>query len=287
MADAIYEDVYTPLGYVKGSKGDKGDTGDTGVRGAAATISVGSVSTTQYGNPAVVTNSGTANDAVLDFVIPQGQPGEEVTDLSGLTLGTMTTQAAEYPVPQVGDNGATLFGKIAKHFTDLRALINTKLNIANVVNNKTTNQSGYALDARQANPDVSGTLAADVKALNDNLEATESLTFTSKWKGLSVIVEHTLMSKRIRIVGATTEDIGNASSLVTYKIGTLSSPYKAVYPMDKQFLAGTINGTPYGFRLYLTVDASEGYSANSIYLISTQNVVIPTGTIIKIDEAYI
>lgn len=169
MADAIYEDVYTPLGYVKGSKGDKGDTGDTGARGAAATISVGSVSTTQYGNPAVVTNSGTANDAVLDFVIPQGQPGEEVTDLSGLTLGTMTTQTAEYPVPQVGDNGATLFGKIAKHFTDLRALINTKLNIANVVNNKTTNQSGYALDARQANPDVSGTLAADVKALNDNL----------------------------------------------------------------------------------------------------------------------
>lgn len=145
------------IGNVKGPQGTKGDTGATGAPGTAATVNVGTVSTTAYGNPAQVTNSGTESAAVLDFVIPQGQPGEEVTDMSGLTLGTMTTQTAQFPTPQIGDNGATLWGKVVKYFSDLRTLIGTKLNTANVVNNFTTTESGYALDARAG------------KTLNDNL----------------------------------------------------------------------------------------------------------------------
>lgn len=146
--------VRTLIGNIKGPAGATGATGATGAAGAngtdgaAATISVGTVSTTAYGNPAEVTNSGTSSAAVFDFVIPQGQPGEEVTDMSGLTLGTMTTQTAQYPTPQIGDNGATLWGKAVKYFSDLRTAIGTKLNTANVVNNFTTTQSGYALDAR-------------------------------------------------------------------------------------------------------------------------------------------
>lgn len=149
--------VQTLIGNVKGPQGDTGATGATGAAGAAATIEVGTVSTTAYGNPAQVTNSGTSSAAVFDFVIPQGQPGEEVTDMSGLILGTMTTQTAEFPTPAVNDTGATLWGKVVKYFSDLRTLIGTKLNTANVVNNLTTTESGYALDARQG------------KALNDNL----------------------------------------------------------------------------------------------------------------------
>lgn len=151
------------IGNVRGPQGIQGGTGATGAPGAngadgaAATVSVGAVSTTEYGNPAQVTNSGTPSAAVLDFVIPQGQPGEEVTDMSGLTLGTMTTQTAQFPTPQIGDNGATLWGKVVKYFSDLRTLIGTKLNTANVVNNFTTTESGYALDARAG------------KTLNDNL----------------------------------------------------------------------------------------------------------------------
>lgn len=146
--------IRTLIGNVKGPAGATGATGATGAAGAngadgaAATVSVGTVSTTAYGNPASVINSGTTSAAVLDFVIPQGQPGEEVTDMSGLTLGTMTTQTAQYPTPQIGDNGATLWGKVVKYFSDLRTLIGTKLNTSNVVNNFTTTESGYALDAR-------------------------------------------------------------------------------------------------------------------------------------------
>ena len=139
----------TLIGNIKGPKGDKGDTGDTGARGAGATVTIGSVTTTAYGGNANVTNSGTETDAVLDFVIPQGAPGETVTDMENLTLSSMTTPSVQFPTPSIGDNGKTLFGKITKWFSDMTALVGTKLNAANVVNNLTTTASGYALDARQ------------------------------------------------------------------------------------------------------------------------------------------
>lgn len=159
----------TLIGNIKGPKGDKGDTGDTGARGAAGTISVGSVTTTAYGGNASVTNSGTSTDAVFDFVIPQGKPGEQVTQLDNLAMNSITVPSTEFPVPAVGDNGSTLFGKITKWFSDMTTLVATKLNAANVVNNLTTTSSGYALDARQG------------KALNDKFGTTnmfEKLTVT-------------------------------------------------------------------------------------------------------------
>jgi Collagen triple helix repeat (20 copies) len=52
-----------------------GVVGATGPSGAAATVSVGTVTTGAAGSQAVVTNSGTTNAAVLNFTIPQGAPG--------------------------------------------------------------------------------------------------------------------------------------------------------------------------------------------------------------------
>lgn len=139
----------TLIGNIKGPKGDKGDTGDTGARGAGATVTIGSVTTTAYGGNANVTNSGTATDAVFDFVLPQGAPGETVTDMENLTLSSMTEPSVQFPMPSIGDTGKVVFGKITKWFSDMAALVATKLNAANVVNNLTTTASGYALDARQ------------------------------------------------------------------------------------------------------------------------------------------
>lgn len=149
--------VQTLIGNVKGPQGDTGATGPQGAQGEAATINVGTVSTTAYGNPAQVVNVGTESDAVLNFVIPQGKPGERTTTMGSLTLDTITTQTAVYPVPAVGDTGATVFGKIVKWFSDALTAITGKLDKANVVNNLTTTAGGYALDARQG------------KALNDKL----------------------------------------------------------------------------------------------------------------------
>lgn len=137
------------LGNVKGPQGDTGPQGNQGEKGDAATIRVGSVTTTQYGQTARVTNSGTEHDAVFDFVIPQGRPGEQVTRMDNLTLDALTEPSTQFPVPAVGDNGSTLFGKISKWFSDMAALVATKFPTSNVVNNLTTTSSGYALDARQ------------------------------------------------------------------------------------------------------------------------------------------
>jgi hypothetical protein len=52
-----------------------GAAGATGPSGAAASVSVGTVTTAPAGSQASVTNSGTASAAVLNFTIPQGAPG--------------------------------------------------------------------------------------------------------------------------------------------------------------------------------------------------------------------
>ena len=137
------------IGNIKGPQGDTGPQGNQGEKGDAATIRVGSVTTTQYGQTARVTNSGTEHDAVFDFVIPQGRPGEQTTRIDNLLLDALTEPSASFPVPAVGDNGSTLFGKISKWFSDMTALVATKFPTSNVVNNLTTTASGYALDARQ------------------------------------------------------------------------------------------------------------------------------------------
>lgn len=150
------------IGNVKGPQGDTGATGAQGEQGDAATIAVGSVTTTAYGNNARVTNSGTEHEAVFDFVIPQGRPGEQTTKIDNLTIDAITEPSTQFPVPAVGDNGSTLFGKVSKWFSDMAALVATKLNASNVVNNLTTTASGYALDARQ------GKVLSDAKADKSN-----------------------------------------------------------------------------------------------------------------------
>ncbi len=65
----------------EGPQGPVGPTGATGPAGAdgddgqAATITVGTVTTGSPGSSVIVTNSGTAVDAVLNFTIPKGDTG--------------------------------------------------------------------------------------------------------------------------------------------------------------------------------------------------------------------
>lgn len=162
-------DVYTRIGYIKGATGATGAQGAKGDTGDAATIQVGSVTTVPYGQTANVVNSGTERAAVFDFTIPQGRPGQQVTEMDNLTLNSITTSAAEFPVPAVGETGKVLWGKVVKWFSDMAALVATKLNASNVVNNLTTTASGYALDARQGKAlhDENYYSSGDTIVLND------------------------------------------------------------------------------------------------------------------------
>ena len=58
--------------WMQGPPGPQGPKGDPG---AAATVTVGTVTTGEPGTDAIVTNSGTESAAVLNFTIPRGETG--------------------------------------------------------------------------------------------------------------------------------------------------------------------------------------------------------------------
>lgn len=230
-------DVYTRIGYIKGATGAQGAQGAKGDTGDAATIEVGTVTTVPYGQTANVVNSGTSGAAVFDFTIPQGRPGEQTTDMQNLTLGSITTSSASFPVPAVGETGKVLWGKVVKWFGDMSALVATKLNISSVVNNLTTTASGYALDARQG------------KVLNDAISyhVNDTISF-----GYFPAVAHTNAA-------------GNALNIglpLTKPIGTDASPQNSIVTVTRCVLYSTNGQT-------ITVtpsSASAGSSRTSIAL---------------------
>lgn len=210
------------IGNVRGLQGERGAQGDTGAQGAAATIEVGSVTTVPYGQAARVTNSGTTGAAVFDFVIPQGRPGEETTKIDALTIDALTEPSTAFPVPAVGDNGSTLFGKIAKWFSDMTALVATKLNAASVVNNQTTTNSGYALDARQANPNVSGSVASQIPRMTNGVPyiiegRTVTIEFTD---GTGTITFQHSFTNVLSVVATTVGVAVNTAAFVKVKATT-------------------------------------------------------------------
>lgn len=80
----------------------RGTQGDEGPPGTAASVTVGTV----VEGVAGVTNSGTANAAVLDFSIPKGEPGAAAT----VGVGAVTTGAAgsQAVVTNVGTSAAAV-----------------------------------------------------------------------------------------------------------------------------------------------------------------------------------
>lgn len=170
------------LGNVRGPIGPEGQTGATGETGQAATIEIGSVSTTAYGNPAQVVNSGTEEAAILDFTIPQGKPGEQTTRMGALTLDTITAQTATFPVPAVGETGSTVFGKIIKFFTDTVSALASKLNVSDVINNLTSTATDKPLSANMGRQ-LNSKLTLEVISVNSSVwkvEVNTNYTFFIK-----------------------------------------------------------------------------------------------------------
>lgn len=62
-------------GIPAGPTGAKGDPGNDGADGVAATVTIGSTTTSAPGSNAAVTNGGDAQNAVLEFTIPRGSTG--------------------------------------------------------------------------------------------------------------------------------------------------------------------------------------------------------------------
>ena len=93
---------------------------------------------------------------------------------------TDALQEPEFTVAAKRENIASkekmpkILGKIAKFFADLKTVaFSGKYNDLDgkpaIVNNNTTTEPWSALDARQANPNIEGTMAASIAQINSNL----------------------------------------------------------------------------------------------------------------------
>lgn len=92
---------------------------------------------------------------------------------AGIVKPTDGLSIAEDGTLKVNIDGATLtmdqVNNVIKLADTLKEKINGAFPAANVVNNQVTTETGYALDARQANPNLDGTLAKQVADLNGSL----------------------------------------------------------------------------------------------------------------------
>lgn len=96
--------LYTPdpcCATVGGGEGGDGLDGPQGPPGAAATVQAGSVTTVAFGNPATVTNVGTASAAIFNFQIPRGPAGADAPPASGLNYNTADIVIANGLVQQL------------------------------------------------------------------------------------------------------------------------------------------------------------------------------------------
>ena len=103
------------------------------------------------------------------------------------------TQADERKNIESKETLPVLFGKIAKWLADLKTVafsgnyndLSNKPTIPAVVNNNTTTEAGFALDARQANPNVDGSLAKQISMLNSGLANKHFIKIMkSDWSGI-------------------------------------------------------------------------------------------------------
>lgn len=85
-----------------------------GPPGAAATITIGTVTTGAPGTPAQVTNSGTAQNAVLNFTIPQGLPGAS-QPVSLVSAYSTPPQPGASGTPLIFDRTALSLGSDISH----------------------------------------------------------------------------------------------------------------------------------------------------------------------------
>ena len=121
-------------GNIKGKQGDKGEKGDPGQEGGA------SIATKE--------DAGSVKPA-------DGLTVEEDGTLKVNIDGTTLTMDQVYNVIKLADT--------------LKDAINGAFPAANVANNQITTVEGFALDARQANPNIDGSLAKQISDLNGSI----------------------------------------------------------------------------------------------------------------------
>lgn len=120
----------------------------------------------------------------IDGELKKRENAQKESDIS--LMNPEFTEAKERKNLTSGEKIHLMLGKISKFFSDMKAIafsgsyndLADKPKIPTVLNNQTTTVEGYALDARQANPNIDGTLAKQVADLNGSLKIQEEKNCT-------------------------------------------------------------------------------------------------------------
>ena len=222
------------IGNFKGPKGDKGDTGEgkTGPAGPQG----------EKGDVGPAGPQGEKGD-----VGPAGPKGEKGDPGPTGTTDTTFTEATTLAKLVSGESFKAMLGKIAKAVSS----VFDKLDKSKVVNNQTTTEAGYALDARQANPNIDGTLAKQVADLSGSLNDLNNFKFRkiiNNWSSASQVsggcgiyhvntIEDNFYSSISKHV-TTFKNVGDYSLIIfswngldtlNYGIGLLASPRSTTF----------------------------------------------------------
>lgn len=147
---------------IQGEQGERGMQGAQGPAGNAATITIGSVTTSAPGTSAQVTNSGTSSAAVLDFVLPKGKDGAD----GGVTVDDALSSTSTNPVQNNVIYNA-LLNKVSTDIYSGFALIGAATTIAWRQGSQAVgsiNASSYTGNAASATQDSKGNVITDTYA---------------------------------------------------------------------------------------------------------------------------
>lgn len=129
----------------------------------------------------VPAGTATNNTEYWSKSIVGGASAIATTEDAGVVKPADGLAVAEDGTLKVNVDGTTLtmdqVNNVIKLADTLKEKINGSFPAANVVNNQITTETGYALDARQANPNLDGTIAKQISDLNGSLN---KLTIYSK-----------------------------------------------------------------------------------------------------------
>lgn len=198
----------------------------------------------------VPTGTVTSNTEYWSKSIVGGASAIATTEDAGVVKPADGLTVAEDGTLKVNIDGTTLtmdqVNNVIKLADTLKEKINGAFPAANVANNQITTVEGFALDARQANPNIDGTLAKQISDLNGSLNDLNNFKFRkiiNNWSSASQVsggcgiyhvetIEDNFYSSISKHV-TTFKNVGDYSLIIfswngldtlNYGIGLLASP---------------------------------------------------------------
>lgn len=275
---------------IQGPRGIQGEQGERGVQGAqgpagnAATITIGSVTTSAPGTSAQVTNRGTSSAAVLDFVLPKGKDGAD----GGVTVDDALSNTSTNPVQNNVIYNA-LLNKVGTDIYSGFALIGAATTIAWRQGSQAVgsiNASSYTGNAASATQDSEGNVIATtyakktdvsgmVKSVNNTKpDSNGNVNITVSGGGSNVTVDTTLSA-------TSTNAIANKAvyDALSKKLGKTETAYAAT--KATQDGAGNTIATTYARKVDL---ASYVKTINNTAPDESGNVTIAVSGGVTVDD---